>query len=194
MLANRGNGNYYYIDTEAEAHRLFTGELVSVMSVIARDARIQLQFNSTAVHSYRLLGYENRDIDDDAFNDDTTDAGEIGEGHTVTALYELKLNDVSSTENGADLGTISLNYKGESEELTKRNYPLTYVNQTMNAVDESLRLAVVIGEYADILRESPYTNTTLSELDSQIDDWSIGNSDEIQEFRTLLKTAITYAN
>ncbi len=189
MLANRGNGNYYYVDSEAEATRLFTGELVSVMSVIARDARIQVQFNSTAVHSYRLLGYENRDIDDDAFNDDTTDAGEVGEGHTVTALYELKLND-----NASDLGTISLNYKADSDELTQRNYPITYVNQTMNSVDESFRLAVVVGEYADILRNSPYTETTLSQLDSRIDNWPIGNSEEVNEFRTLLKTAITYEN
>jgi len=91
QLADRGNGNYYYIDSLTEAERLFGEELISVMEVIAKDVKIQVEFNVNEVFRYRLIGYENRDIDDDDFEDETTDAGEIGAGHTVTALYEIEL-------------------------------------------------------------------------------------------------------
>ena len=91
QLADKGNGNYYYIDSEAEARRLFTEELVSVMEVIAKDVKVQVEFNQYAVRRYRLIGYENRDIADDDFTQDTTDAGEIG-GGPAQVLFQRVLH------------------------------------------------------------------------------------------------------
>jgi Ca-activated chloride channel family protein len=89
MLADKGNGNYGYIDTEEEARKLLVEELSGTLVTIAKDVKIQVEFNPQTVGAYRLLGYENRLLRAEDFNDDTKDAGEIGAGHTVTALYEI---------------------------------------------------------------------------------------------------------
>ena len=91
QLANKGNGNYYYIDNERQARRVFKDRLNSTLQVIAKDVKIQVEFDPRAVEAYRLVGYENRDIADRDFRNDAVDAGEIGAGHAVTALYELRL-------------------------------------------------------------------------------------------------------
>ena len=88
-LADRGNGNYAYIDTEAEARKALGEQVGGTLLTIAKDVKIQVEFNSRAVSGYRLIGYENRLLADRDFNDDRKDAGEIGAGHTVTALYEI---------------------------------------------------------------------------------------------------------
>lgn len=102
QLANRGNGNYFYVDDLREARRIFGSGLTSTLQSIATDAQIQVAFNPNVVNSYRLVGYENRAIDDDDFRDDLEEpepddvqAGQIGAGHTITALYELELLDGS---------------------------------------------------------------------------------------------------
>ncbi|MBX3177559.1 MAG: VWA domain-containing protein [Candidatus Hydrogenedentes bacterium] len=89
QLANRGNGNYAYIDNHAEARRALVDQLAGTLQTIAKDVKIQVEFNPARVSHYRLLGYENRALANRDFNDDTKDAGEIGAGHTVTALYEI---------------------------------------------------------------------------------------------------------
>ncbi|HBT78538.1 MAG TPA: hypothetical protein DEB39_16820, partial [Planctomycetaceae bacterium] len=88
-LAQRGNGNYGYIDTIAEARKMLVEQLAGTLVTIAKDVKIQIDFNPARVGAYRLLGYENRKLRDEDFNNDAIDAGEIGAGHTVTALYEL---------------------------------------------------------------------------------------------------------
>ena len=93
QLADRGDGNYAYVDTLDEARRIFVENLTGTLQTIASDAKIQVEFDPEAVSRYRLLGYENRDVADQHFRDDTVDAGEIGAGHRVTALYEIKLAD-----------------------------------------------------------------------------------------------------
>ena len=93
QLANDGNGTYHYVDTLAEARRLFVENLTGTLQYIAQDAKIQVEFDAETVRSYRLLGYENRDVADEDFRNDEVDAGEVGAGHTVTALYEIKIND-----------------------------------------------------------------------------------------------------
>ena len=90
QLADNGDGSYAYVDTVEEAERLFINDLTSTLMVIARDAKVQVEFNPAVVRSYRLIGYENRDVADEDFRDDTVDAGELGPGHSVTALYEIK--------------------------------------------------------------------------------------------------------
>ena len=91
QLADNGDGFYAYVDDIDEAQRLFVDELTSTLQTIAMDAKVQVDFNPETVKRYRLVGFENRAIADDDFRDNTVDAGEIGAGHTVTALYEVKL-------------------------------------------------------------------------------------------------------
>src|SRR4029079_3763195 len=89
QLADKGNGNYAYVDTLAEARKVFVEEMMGTLVTIAKDVKVQIEFNPAEVASYRLIGYENRKLAAEDFNDDKKDAGEIGAGHTVTALYEL---------------------------------------------------------------------------------------------------------
>jgi Ca-activated chloride channel family protein len=91
QLANKGDGNYYYIDSYDEAKKVFGQDLAGTIQVIAKDVKIQVEFNPEAVLAYRLIGYENRDIADRDFRNDAVDAGEIGAGHMVTALYDPAL-------------------------------------------------------------------------------------------------------
>ena len=93
QLANKGNGNYTYVDTLDEARRVFVEDLTSTLQVIAKDAKIQVEFNPETVSRFRLLGYENRRLAHEDFRNDTVDAGEVGAGHSVTALYEIKLHE-----------------------------------------------------------------------------------------------------
>ena len=92
QLANKGNGSYAYVDTLSEAKRIFVENLTGTLQVIAKDAKVQVDFNPRVVSRFRLLGYENRRLDHEDFRDDDADAGEIGSGHSVTALYEIKLH------------------------------------------------------------------------------------------------------
>ncbi len=93
QLADKGNGNYAYIDTMNEAQKVLVDEMSSTLLTVARDVKIQIEFNPDNVSEYRLIGFENRQLKREDFNNDKIDAGEIGAGHTVTAIYELKLND-----------------------------------------------------------------------------------------------------
>ena len=93
QLADKGNGNYAYVDTLEQAHRVFVENLTGMLQVIAKDAKVQVDFNPAVVSRYRLIGYENRDVADQDFRNDTVDAGEVGAGHNVTALYEVKFKD-----------------------------------------------------------------------------------------------------
>ncbi|MEA3339370.1 MAG: von Willebrand factor type A domain-containing protein, partial [Chloroflexota bacterium] len=101
QLANDGDGFYAYVDTLKEAERIFVRDLTSTLQVIARDAKIQVDFNPSVVRSYRLIGYENRDVADEDFRNDEVDAGEIGVGHSVTALYEIKFNSEAPERDAA---------------------------------------------------------------------------------------------
>jgi len=89
QLADSGNGNYAYVDSLAEAEKLFVDDLTSTLQAIALDAKVQVGFNSEVVAYYRLIGYENRDVADQDFRNDAVDAGEIGAGHSATALYAV---------------------------------------------------------------------------------------------------------
>ena len=88
-LADRGNGNYAYIDSIAEARKVLVKQAGATLVTVAKDVKLQVEFNPAQVAGYRLIGYEKRLLDDEDFNDDKKDAGDIGAGHTVTALYEI---------------------------------------------------------------------------------------------------------
>lgn len=155
QLANRGNGRYAYIDDLLEARRLFVEELSGTLETIATDAKAQVEFDPRVVDRYRLIGYENRDVADHRFRDDTVDAGEIGAGHTVTALYEVKLKPEAAP--AARLATLRLRYRSVAgERVIEQERPLFVreVHPSFEAAPRSLQLAAVVAEFGEILKGS----------------------------------------
>ena len=153
QLANDGDGAYYYVDTLSEAQRIFVDDLTGTLQVIAKDAKVQVEFNPEVVSRYRLLGYENRDVADEDFRDDEVDAGEIGAGHSVTALYELKLRD------GADgaLGTVYMRYEDVGlNEVVEINREFQYeeLATSFEEAPPTFQLSAVVAEFAEVLRGS----------------------------------------
>jgi Ca-activated chloride channel family protein len=190
QLADQGNGNYYYIDSLAEAERLFTEELTGVMEVIAKDVKIQVEFNCDAVVRYRLIGYENRDIADEDFEDEETDAGEIGAGHRVTALYEVELNGTGAW----DLLTVHLRYKLPDGD---NDIPLdVYITQEVLAdafpeAGERFQFTVGVAEFAEILRGSPYVTSSLEDVEQIVSQALWGGDDRDVEFLELIRKTQT---
>jgi Ca-activated chloride channel family protein len=155
QLANNGDGFYAYVDTLKEAERVFVHDLTSTLQVIARDAKIQVDFNPAVVSRYRLIGYENRDVADADFRNDAVDAGEIGVGHSVTALYELKFHPEVSAYDPAM--TVYVRYEDpDTGEVTEINRQIAKADFAPSFRDASIRfqLAAVVAEYAEILRDS----------------------------------------
>jgi Ca-activated chloride channel family protein len=157
QLADHGNGRYAYVDTLDEAHRIFVEDLTGTLMTLAAEARSQVEFNPEVVARYRLLGYENRDIADQRFRDDTVDAGEIGVGHTVTVLYEIKLHQEPSRRRtaGLEIATLRLRYgsvaHGEMVELERTVTGRDLVHRWEKA-SPALRLTSLVAEFAEILK------------------------------------------
>jgi len=116
-ISNAGNGNYFYIDNIKEAEKVFVKDMRANMFTIAKDVKIQVEFNPSVVKSYRLIGYENRMLNNEDFADDKKDAGELGAGHTVTALYEIVLTDSDNAHLNDDLKYTERISKGNTEEV-----------------------------------------------------------------------------
>ncbi len=155
QLANKGNGNYYYIDTLDEARKVFGEQLDGTLQVIAKDVKLQVDFDATKVLRYRLIGYENRDIADDDFRDDTVDAGEIGAGHTVTALYELELTGAPSGQ----LGTVRVRHmKPEAITATEDDFAIldAQFRTQFAQTSRDFQFAAAVGTFAELLRHSPH--------------------------------------
>jgi Ca-activated chloride channel family protein len=152
-LGDKGNGHYAYVDTLAEAKRIFVENLTGTLQVVARDVKVQVEFNPEVVRSYRLIGYENRDVADDKFRDDKQDGGEVGAGHSVTALYELKLwPDKTGTA-----ATTYVRYKDpDIDEVTEFNSSIDTgdFNGTFDGSSNEFKLAATVAEFAEILRKS----------------------------------------
>ncbi|MGL1902284.1 MAG: von Willebrand factor type A domain-containing protein [Fibrobacterales bacterium] len=185
-LANKGNGNYYYIDGIKEAQRIFGKKIAATIEAVAIDTKIQLEFDTQKVKRYRLLGYENRDIADELFEVDTTDAGEIGPGHTVTALYELVMNDEN---NGTMLGSVRIRYqntKGTSYE--ESSTIVVSDNTTFESQDDDFKFAALVGEYSDVLRKTPHSHSTLAGVLSYAQQWQLDDNDERKEFYEILES------
>ena len=153
QLADNGNGFYTYVDSIKEARRIFVENLTSTLQVIAMDAKVQVDFNPQVVSRYRLVGFENRAVADEDFRDNKVDAGEIGAGHSVTALYEIKLQP----EAAGRIATVYLRWKDpETQDVTEKSQDFN-TNQMAGSFDEAnphFKLAVIVAEYAEILRDS----------------------------------------
>lgn len=180
IIADKGNGNYSYIDNLQEARRVLVREFGGTLFTIAKDVKFQLEFNPVNVESYRLIGYENRLLNDEDFNDDTKDAGEMGSGHMVTALYEIvptgagkapsidplkyqsalmkgkKVNDYSD-----ELLTIKVRYK-KPDGLTSMLLERPVIAERNNILESSdnLRFAAAVAEFGMVLRESEFKGSS----------------------------------
>ena len=154
QLADKGDGFYAYVDDLDEARRLFVENLTGTLQVIAIDAKVQVEFNPEVVARYRLLGFENRAVADEDFRDDSVDAGEIGAGHSVTALYEVKLHPSAEGR----IATVYLRWEDpdsrEVIEIQRGPWTSADLAESFPAADPYFQLAVVVAEYAEVLRDS----------------------------------------
>ncbi|MCM1329590.1 MAG: VWA domain-containing protein [Ruminococcus sp.] len=205
-LADKGNGNYSYIDSELEARKVLVEEIAGTLYTVAKDVKIQVEFNPENVSGYRLIGYENRALADRDFDDDTKDAGEIGAGHTVTALYELILNDGSayapelkyqqqeepvSYNNmyGEELLTVSLRYKQPDGDVSK----LLAVPVTKEAYSEkmpaNMTFAAAVAEFGMVLRNSAYKgNGDCGQILELLENYDYREDEYKNEFVYLVRT------
>lgn len=210
-LSNKGNGNYAYIDSRQEAHRVFRQQISGTLITIAKDVKIQVEFNPAYVASYRLIGYENRQLNKEDFNDDTKDAGEIGAGHTVTALYEIipagekaekpavdplkyqtapELADAAK-ESGEYL-TVKLRYKEpEGSESKLIQTVLTERAVRTGKPDSDFRFAASVAAFGMLLRESPHAGDASFDKVYQwaSDSAQTSNDSTRAEFLELIKAA-----
>ena len=153
-LADKGNGNYYYLDTINEAKKVFVNQLQGTLVAIAKDVKVQLEFNPALVSSYRQIGYEDRALANKDFGDDTKDAGELGSGHSVTALYEI------ATTGGGKIAELRLRYKEPSSDTSQ--LITTAVNDEGRSIFEATpdsQFAAAIAEFGMLLRHSQYKGT-----------------------------------
>ncbi|MEO8474083.1 MAG: von Willebrand factor type A domain-containing protein [Chryseolinea sp.] len=174
-LADKGNGNYAYIDNISEARKVLVNEFGGTLFTIAKDVKIQVEFNPALVQAYRLVGYENRVMKNEEFNDDKKDAGELGSGHTVTALYEivpagvefrspgidaLKYQTVKidpKVSNTKELMTVKLRYKKPNEDVSKLIvHPLVDNQIAFNKTSDNFRWAASVASFGMLLRESEF--------------------------------------
>lgn len=187
-LSNKGNGNYAYIDTDREAVKVFSEQIAGTLITIAKDVKIQVEFNPNLVDAYRLIGYENRLLAPEDFNDDKKDAGEIGSGARVTALYEvipagadtdsadiptvdpLKYQKPAQpAESSDELLTVKIRYKDPKSSTSRLiEHPLSNQVIPFEKTDDNLRLAVSAAGFGILLRSEPESGsldwTMLSEI------------------------------
>lgn len=160
-LADRGNGNYAFIDTPGEANRALGEKLVSTLQVIAKDVKIQVSFDAATVTRYRLVGYENRVMANDDFADDTKDSGELGAGHSVTAFYEVELaKPAEGAGLGPKLADVKLRYKQPEGDLSTElavPFATDALAAAFDSASSDLRFAAGVVEYAEILRHSKHS-------------------------------------
>lgn len=202
-LADYGNGNYSYIDSEREAKKVLVDEMSGTLFTVAKDVKFQLEFNPANVKGYRLIGYENRVMAAEDFNDDTKDAGEIGAGHSVTVLYEIvpadskmelgesELKYASDSEGvmGDELLTVNIRYKEpEGSESKLLTYP---VNKSLysDKMSADMNFASCVAEFGMLLRNSRYIgDVTYKDVSAQLSKYDYSDDDYKDEFIYLVNT------
>ena len=185
VLANKGNGNYAYIDNISEARKVLINEFGGTLFTVAKDVKLQIEFNPAKVQAYRLIGYENRLLNNEDFNDDKKDAGEMGAGHTVTALYEiipvgveskfiksvdaLKYQDVPKTSpsssNTNEMLTVKMRYKqpdGDISKLLQKPVIDSYQDK-LNKTSDNFRFSASVAMFGMLLRQSEFVQESTFE-------------------------------
>lgn len=170
-LADTGNGNYAYIDSLREGQKVLIREAGSTLETIAKDVKLQIEFNPRKVHSYRLIGYENRRLENEDFSNDKKDAGELGAGHNVTALYELKTvgkprrsalryqntRTTTAKADGREIALIKLRYKPPNEnESELLEFPISKNPVGFGNASRDLRFAAAVASFGMLLRDSEH--------------------------------------
>ena len=191
-LADKGDGNYYYVDQIGEARRIFVENLTGTLQTIARQVKIQVEFDPDRVRRYRLIGYENRDVADEDFRNDTVDAGEIGAGHEVTALFEVRL------ENGVtrgDLATVRVRHEDpETGQVRERKEKIGIgdIGRSFSSADAMFRLDATVAEFAEILRHSYWAQgSDFSQVERLAEQAArdLGRNDAVDELVDLISRA-----
>ncbi len=175
QLADTGNGNYAYIDTLNEAHKVLVEQMSATLQTIASDVKIQIEFNPRLVAEYRLIGYENRMLKREDFNNDKVDAGDIGAGHSVTALYEIALSGGTGTRidalrygtapeptgnNDSELAFVKLRYKlpgATDSKLHSRSISNSDMRDTLRHTSDNFRFAASVAAFGQLLRGGTYS-------------------------------------
>ncbi len=210
IIADKGNGNYAYIDNIQEARKVLVSEFGGTLFTIAKDVKFQLEFNPRRVKAYRLIGYENRLLNNEDFNDDKKDAGEMGSGHTVTALYELiptgsdentgKVDPLKYQENSvkpkpsddAELLTVKVRYK-KPDGITSMLYEKAVPGKILDLsnTSDNFRFSAAVAEFGLLLRDSEFKGFASFEQLLSLAQGARSNDDEGYkgEFIKLVKTA-----
>lgn len=175
-LADNGNGNYNYIDNIAEARKVLVSEMGGTLFTVAKDVKLQVEFNPATIKGYRLIGYENRRLATEDFNDDSKDAGEIGMGHSVTALYEIALDgseqevpqpttkyQSAENNNSSDLATLSVRYKEPDSNNSNLLERVLTADDISESPSDNLKFAECVTEFGMLLRDSDYKGTSSAE-------------------------------
>ena len=209
-ISNAGNGNYFYIDGIKEANKVFGKEMRANMFTIAKDVKIQIEFNPKNVKAYRLIGYENRILNKEDFNDDTKDAGELGPGHTVTALYEIIPSDSKTKVNKTDklkyqqntfndilkykdeLMTLKFRYKPPKEDKSILiEHIVMNKLEDVNKTSDNFRFSASVAAFAMLLRDSEFKGDANYKMIGELAYISKGKDDNSyrNEFVKLVKKA-----
>jgi len=173
-LADRGNGNYAYIDDREEARKTLVSEFGGTLFTIAKDVKLQVEFNPARVQAYRLIGYENRALRNEEFDDDRRDAGDMGAGHSVTALYEIvpvgvrmdveaetpslryqRVDPAPRAGSGGELAFVKLRYKHPSSE-TSRLFSQAVVDRGDGRRSDDFRFSAAVAGFGMLLRDSRF--------------------------------------
>ncbi|MFZ5940760.1 MAG: YfbK domain-containing protein [Bacteroidota bacterium] len=210
VIADKGNGNYAYIDNLQEAQKVLISEFGGTLFTIAKDVKFQIEFNPARVESYRLVGYENRLLNDEDFNDDKKDAGEMGAGHTVTALYEIvpagskekhaRIDPLkyqsdrkeTRTQESEELMTVKLRYKQPDGFTSKlMEIPVQGKVLDLDETSDNFRFSAAVAEFGMLLRNSEYLKDINSEDILELARTARGEDEEgyRAEFIKLVKTA-----
>ena len=166
-LADCGNGNYSYIDSLFEGKKVLVDELGSTLVTVAKDVKLQVEFNPAKVNAYRLIGYENRLMDAVDFNDDTKDGGEMGAGHSIVALYEiipegsaaaisLKYQDNKDVDYSDEYATVSVRYKEPDKDRSQLFNVVVTDDAVRDEASDNLKFAGMVAEFAMILSDSDH--------------------------------------
>jgi len=161
QVANKGNGNYEYVDNAKQIQKVFVFEKTKFYTV-AKDCKIQISFNPDIVDSFRLIGYENRALEDEDFENDTTDAGEIGASQTITALYEMVLKNTNSIGQYAGF---DFRYKMPGEQQSRLlNMSIQMDPAEIESASENMRFAASVAGFGLLMKESKYKGSLTKQM------------------------------
>jgi Ca-activated chloride channel homolog len=214
ILADKGNGNYSYFDNMQEAQKIFGSEFGGTLFTVAKDVKLQLEFNPKYVKAFRLIGYENRVLANEDFNNDQKDAGEVGSGHSVTAIYEIvpvgiktpylsdnlkyQINrDLSEAAQSNEVLTIKIRYKKPNEDESKLIEKTVFDTQTsFGQTSDNFRFAASVAEFGLLLRDSEFKGNASYKQVIEIAKNAKENDEDgyKSEFVRLAKSAKDYTN